>query len=309
MRGLTFDVICRAVFGVTERDRVERLRAALMAVLDLHSLYIITPILRRDLGPLSPGHRFVRRMRAADELLLEEIARRRREPDLEQRGDVLSLLLCARDEDGEPMTDRELRDELFTMLAAGHETTATALAFGFEQLLRNPRVLQRLREELETDDGDAYLDATVKETLRLRPVIDGAERTLTKPRTVAGWELPAGIRVYPAVLLTQLREDLYPRALEFRPERFLDGEVEPYTWLPFGGGIRRCVGAALAQAEIAEVLRTVIPAVDLRLVRRRADPIVLRGITMAPEFGVQVDVLAPRQPSATAAPAVAVASV
>jgi cytochrome P450 len=305
MRALTFEVICRAVFGVTERERVERLRTALMAVLDLHSLYIITPVLRRDLGPLSPGRRFVRRMRAADELLLDEIARRRREPDLEQRDDVLSLLLCARDEAGRPMTDAELRDELFTMLAAGHETTATALAFAFEQLLRNPRVLERLRDGLETDEGDAYLDATVKEALRFRPVLDGAERTLTKPRMVAGWELPAGIRVYPGILLTQLREDLYPRALEFRPERFLDGEAQPYTWFPFGGGIRRCVGAALAQAEIAEVLRTVIPAVDLRLVRRRADPIILRGITMAPRFGVKVEVIGPLTRASRRAPALA----
>jgi cytochrome P450 len=279
------------VFGVTEPDRVERLRAALVAVIDLHPIYMIVEILRRDLGPLSPGHRFVRRMRAADEVLLEEIARRRVEPDLDQRDDVLSLLLRARDEEGGQMTDPELRDELFTMLAAGHETTATALAFAFEQLLRNPRVLARLHEELEADDGDAYVDAVVKETLRIRPVIDGAERTLTQRRTVAGWELPAGMRVYAAILLTQLRPDLYPRPLEFRPERFLEGAPEPYTWVPFGGGIRRCIGAALAQAEMAEVLRKMIPAVELRPVRSRPDPVVLKGITMAPRFGVEVDVV------------------
>ena len=190
-------------------------------------------------------------------LLYEEIERRRGEPDLEERSDVLSLLLRARDEQGRAMTDVELRDELFTMLGAGHETTATGLAFAFELLLRNPPVLARLREELEGGDDDAYLDAVVKETLRLRPVIDAAERTLTVPRVVAGWELPAGVKVYPGIALVHLREDLYPRAHEFRPERFIEDGAESYSWLPFGGGIRRCIGAALAHAEMAEVLRVV----------------------------------------------------
>jgi cytochrome P450 len=204
------------------------------------------------------------------------------------------------------MTDEELRDELFTMLGAGHETTATGLAFAFELLLHNPPVLARLREELAAADDDSYLDAVVKESLRLRPVIDAAERTLTKPREVAGWELPAGVKVYPGILLVQQREDLYPRAHEFRPERFLDEGAEPYSWLPFGGGIRRCIGAALAQAEMAEVLRVVVPAVQLRPLRARPDPVVLRGITLAPRHGVRVGVeRAPRLSSV--GPAVPVA--
>jgi cytochrome P450 len=295
MRALTFEVICRAVFGVTEPARVERLRSALVAVVDLSPLYMLTSLARRDFGPLSPGRRFVRRLTAADELLLEEIARRRREPDLADRADVLSLLLRARDDEGQPMSDRELRDELFTMLAAGHETTATELAFALELLLLSPAVLSRLRAELEAGERDEYLDAVVKETLRLRPVIDAAERTLTKPREVAGWELPAGVKVYPATLLTHLREDLYPNARRFRPERFLDDGTESYSWLPFGGGIRRCIGAALAQSEMAEALRAIVPAVDLRLVRDRPDPVVLRGITLAPRYGVEVEVVARRR--------------
>jgi cytochrome P450 len=290
MRALTFEVICRVVFGVTETERVERLRVALCAVIDSNPLYMILPAARKDLGPLSPGRRFQRRLRAADALLNEEIARRRREPDLEERTDVLSLLLRAEDEDGQPMTDAELRDELFTMLGAGHETTATGLAFAFELLLRNPPVLDRLLEEIEVGENDAYLDAAVKEALRLRPVIDAAERTLTVPRTVAGWELPAGIRVYPGIALVHLREDLYPRPHEFRPERFVDEGAESYSWLPFGGGIRRCIGAALAQAEMAEVLRVVLPAVRLRPLRPEADPVILRGITLAPKHGVEVEV-------------------
>jgi cytochrome P450 len=290
MRALTFEVICRAVFGVTQRDRVERLREPLVAVVDSSPLFMVSRAARADLGRLSPGGRFVRRLRAADAVLHEEIERRRREPDLAERSDVLSLLLTARDENGEAMTSSELRDELFTMLAAGHETTATGLAFAFELLLRNPGVLARLREELEAGEDDAYLDAVVKETLRLRPVLDAAERTLTAPRTVAGWELPAGVKVYPGIALVHMREDLYPRAREFRPERFLEEEAESYSWLPFGGGIRRCIGAALAQAEMAEVLRIAVPAVELRPLRERPDPVVLRGITLAPRHGVRVTV-------------------
>jgi cytochrome P450 len=305
MRALTFEVICRAVFGVTEEQRVAVLRERLAAVIDSSPVFMLTPLARTDLGPLSPGGRFARRLRAADEVLYEEIARRRSEPDLESRSDVLSLLLRARDEDGRAMTDAELRDELFTMLGAGHETTATGLSFAFELLLRNPSTLARLREELARGD-DAYLDAVTKETLRLRPVIDAAERTLTKPRMVAGWELPAGVKVYPGIALVHRREDLYERAHEFRPERFVDEGADPYTWLPFGGGIRRCIGAALAQAEMAEVLRVIAPRAELRPTRERPDPVVLRGITLAPKHGVRVRVeeiraAAARVPAAVAA--------
>src|SRR3954463_2780864 len=284
---LTFDVICRAVFGVTEPERVERLRAALVAVIDTSSVLLAVPLVRADLGRLSPGGRLARRLRAADALLYEEIARRRREPDLSDRTDVLSLLLQARDEDGRGMTDAELRDELFTMLAAGHETTATGLAFALDLLLRHPAVLARLREAIEADD-EAYVAAVGKETLRLRPVIDAAERTLTKPRTVAGWELPPGIKVYPAIALVHYRPDLYPEPDEFRPERFTDEGAESYAWLPFGGGIRRCIGAALAQAEMSEVLRVVASSVDLEPANATPDPVVLKGITLAPKHGVPV---------------------
>src|SRR3954463_2230785 len=290
MRALTFDVISRAVFGVTEPERVERLRAALVAVIDTSSIVMAAPLMRADLGRLSPGGRLARRLRAADALLYEEIARRRGEPDLAERTDVLSLLLQARDEEGRGMTDPELRDELFTMLAAGHETTATGLAFALDLLLRHPAALARLRDAIETGDDD-YLTAVGKETLRLRPVIDAAERPLTRPRTVAGWELPPGVKVYPAIALVHHRPDLYPDPDAFRPERFVDEGAESYSWLPFGGGIRRCIGAALAQAEMAEVLRVVASRVELSLVRDEPDPVVLRGITLAPKHGVPVQVL------------------
>lgn len=287
MRALTFEVIARAVFGVTEPERIERLRHALTAVMDLAPLFLLPNALRQDLGRFSPWGLLQRRLRAADELLYLEIDRRRLDADPEQRTDVLSLLLRARDEDGEPMTDVELRDELMTMLLAGHETTATGLAFAFDLLPRNPRVLARLRAELAGGD-DAYLNAVVTETLRLRPVIDAAERTLTKPRRIGGWELPAGIRVYPAIALVHHREDLYPAPSEFRPERFLDGTTESYSWLPFGGGIRRCIGAALAQAEMAEVIRTIVTRVDLRPSRAEPEPVVIRGVTLVPRHGTPV---------------------
>jgi cytochrome P450 len=297
MRALTFEVICRAVFGVTEPARVDRLRSALLSVIDLGSLFFAPEWMRRlPLGRFSPLTVFERRLAAADALIYEEIARRRAETDLEERADVLSLLLRARDEDGRPMSDAELRDELFTMLAAGHETTATALAFAFDLLLHNPDTLARLRDELASED-DAYLDAVGTETLRLRPVIDAAERALTRPRRVGGYELPAGIRVYPGIALVHRRPDLYPEPDRFRPERFLDGRVESYAWLPFGGGIRRCIGAALAQAELAEVLRVVCERVELEPVRPEPDEVKLKGITLVPKHGAEVRVARVRAPA------------
>ena len=309
MRALTFEVICRAVFGVTERARVDRLRAALIEVIDKASVLLAVPLMQKDLGPWSPGGRFRRRLAAADRLLYEEIARRRAEPDLEERTDVLSLLMRARDEDGRPMSDRELRDELFTMLGAGHETTATGLSFALELLLRNPAELERLRDSIAAGD-DAYLDAVMKETLRLRPVIDAAERTLTKTRRIAGHDMPPGIKVYPAIALVQMRPDLYPDPHAFKPERWLDESVESYAWLPFGGGIRRCIGAALAQAEMIEALRVIVPRTELEPLRAEADPVVLKGITLAPKHGVPVRVVSvrPAPPLAVAAPAEAAAA-
>jgi cytochrome P450 family 135 len=304
MRALTFEVIVRAVFGITDPARIEPLRRAIAAMIEMQMIFFMPERLRRDLGAWTPWGQFQRRLAAADALLYAEIERRRREADLEDRSDVLSLLLRARDEDGGAMSDVELRDELMTMLLAGHETTATGLSFAFDLLAREPRVLARLRDELEAGE-DAYLDAVVSESLRLRPVLDANERTLTRPRTVAGHRLPAGIRVYPAIAVVQLREDLYPWPHEFRPERFLEGAAKPYSWLPFGGGIRRCIGAALALAEMAEVIRTVVGAVDLEPERPDREPVVVRGITLVPRHGTPVTV---RRPNVARVPAAATAA-
>ena len=291
MRALTFEVIARAVFGVEQPARIEQLRHALVGVLERQWVALLPRALQRDLGRHSPWGAFQMRLRAADALLYEEIGRRREAPDLDARTDVLSLLLRARDEDGGAMSDVELRDELMTMLLAGHETTATALAFAFDLLPRHPQALARLRDELASGD-DAYLDAVVTETLRLRPIIDANQRKLTRPRTVAGWELPAGVAVYPAIAIVHRRPDLYPEPDAFRPERFLDGKTESYAWLPFGGGIRRCIGAALAQAEMAEVMRAIVARVELRPQHAAPDPVVMRGVTLVPRHGVPVEVAA-----------------
>jgi cytochrome P450 len=300
MRVLTFEVICRAVFGVYDQARVDRLREAMLRVVDLGPLMFAPSWVNR----VGLGRMIERRLKANDDLLYEEIELRRREPDLEERSDVLSLLMRARDEDGRPMSDVELRDELMTMLAAGHETTSTGLAWAFDLLLHEPRVLERLLDELGGGD-DSYLEAVVTETLRIRPVIDATERKLKEPRNVAGWDLPAGLRVYPGIALVHHRADLYPQPEEFRPERFLEEGAESYSWLPFGGGIRRCIGAALAQAEMAEVLRIVLSRVQLEAARPEREKVSLKGITLAPQHNTQVRVVrkaprAARRPDETA---------
>ena len=222
-----------------------------------------------------------------DALLYDEIARRRRDPRLEERVDVLSLLVRARGEDGGGMSDTELRDQLITLLVAGHETTATALARAVERLVRHPAALARLRAELETGD-DAYLDAVVKETLRARPIIDAVSRRLTRDADVAGYRLPAGTYVMPGISLVQADPELWGNPDEFRPERFLDDAAAPYTWIPFGGGRRRCLGAAFATFEMKTILATVLPRVELRPARPGSEPVRVKHITQVPARGAEV---------------------
>jgi cytochrome P450 len=250
MQALTLDVILRAVFGVTDEARSAELKRRLRAMIEPVAsragvLLLVVSGGRRGSGA---GEDFARKRRAVDELIYEEIAARRGAADLAQREDVLSMLVLARDEGGSPMTDGELRDELLTLLVAGHETTATSLAWAFELLLRNPGVLGRLRESLASGE-DAYLGAVVKETLRIRPVILGIGRVVRgdEPFEVGGWPIPPGVEINPSIAAVHRRADRYPEAREFRPERFLGPEApDTYTWLPFGGGTRRCLGASFA---------------------------------------------------------------
>jgi cytochrome P450 len=238
----------------------------------------------RELGGITPAARFRRVLAAVDELIYAEIADRRAAPH-DERDDVLSLLLRAPHEDGAPMTDTELRDELMTLLTAGHETTATGLAWAFERLLRTPRVMERLTASLDDDD---YVDAVVKETLRVRPVIVDVARKLTRETEVAGWRLPAGTLVLPAIAVLHMRPDLYDSPREFRPERWLDGESpESYAWIPFGGGVRRCIGASFAQVEMRTVLREVLRRVRLRAPTQRPERGVMRHVTVVPGRGAR----------------------
>jgi cytochrome P450 len=265
MQAVTLEVILRAVFGIAEGPRLQRLRAMLEQVLtDTASPRTqLIGMASRRWGGRGPWAKFEGQLRAADELLFAEIAEHRAKSDLEERDDILSMLMTARFEDGEAMSDKELRDQLMTLLLAGHETTATALAWSFDLLLRHPTVLARLRDSLAAGEED-YLRATISESLRLRPVIPLAGRRLAKDLSVDGLDLPAGTDVSPAIWLTHTRADLYPEPFAFRPERFLDGKVDNYAWIPFGGGIRRCLGAAFAEFEMRIVLREVLTRCDLR---------------------------------------------
>ncbi|MEA2397636.1 MAG: cytochrome family [Thermoleophilaceae bacterium] len=288
MQRITLEVILRAVFGVREEARLARFRQLIPQFGASSNAIVWVPALRRDLGRFSPWRRFLRRREELDALIYDEIRERRAGADSESRDDVLSLLLSARHEDGSPMSDVELRDELMTVLAAGHETTATGLAWVFERVLRHPEVHRLLREAVDRDGGGDYVDAVIKETLRVRPVVVDVVRKLTADTEIMGRTLPAGTFVVPAVALVHLRPDVYPDPRAFRPERFLDGAPAPYTWIPFGGGVRRCIGASFAQYEMATVLRTLISRVRLRAASSRPEPPRTRNVTIVPSRGCRV---------------------
>jgi cytochrome P450 len=304
---ITLEVILRAVFGVRGRERFERALPLVDSFARRASPIVLFPFIRRDLGPFSPWTRFTRARAALDAFLYEEIAQRRREPDLAERDDVLSLLLQATDEDGQSMSDQELRDELVTVIGAGHETTATGLAWAFERLLRNPRVLERLKQSLA--EGDEYLDATIRETLRVRPVILDIARRLTRDVELGGYRIPAGALLLPSIAALHFREDLYPDPEEFRPERFLGAAPDSYTWIPFGGGVRRCIGASFAQFEMRLIMRAILERADLRAASPSPERPKLRNITIAPARGCRVVLERPlrpvraRRPAASASPA------
>jgi cytochrome P450 family 135 len=291
MQSLTLDVIMSAVFGVEEGPRAEELKRRVRAMVDPVGtrLGLLVMFLSSGrFGTQGGMERFQERRQAVDELIYDEIARRRAVPDLEQREDVLSMLLMARDEQGRALTDDELRDELVTLLVAGHETTATGLAWAFELLLRNPPVLERLRAALAGGD-EAYLDAVVKETLRVRPVVPGIGRVVRgEPFEVGGYVIPPGIEINPSIAAIHRRADRYPKPKTFRPERFLGPDVpDTYTWIPFGGGTRRCLGASFATFEMRVVIRRVIERTSLAPLGRRPEKGVRKGVTIVPRRGVR----------------------
>jgi cytochrome P450 len=307
-QAITLEVIMRAVFGVDDAERLDRLRDALSPLLDMgtHQLAMVSiafPFMRRSLGK-RVWNNFMRLRAHADELIYDEIHRRREDPSTPDRDDVLSILLQARDDDGSPLTDGELRDELMTLLVAGHETTATSISWAFDLLLHNPDKLARLREEIAAGN-DEYLEAVIKETLRIRPVVPGVVRKLTAPLELRGYEIPAGTRVAPNIYLTHTNPSIYPEPGEFRPERFLENGADTYSWIPFGGGIRRCLGASFALYE----MNVVIPAILNRVEVEAAGPserIRRRAITFAPHEDARIVVTEKRPAGATHKEAVAV---
>ena len=292
MQRITLDVILRVVFGLRDAARLEELSARLRAVLEpIGNRWVaaLSALMGRgELGGGPEARRFAARRAAVDEMLYAEIAARRRVPDLASRDDVLSMLLVARDEDGHGMEDVEVRDELVTLLLAGHETTATALAWAFERLLRHPAALEQAREDAAAGTH-AYLDAVAQEALRARPVLPNVGRVLAADWELGGYLLPAGTAVLPSIALLQRREADFPEAEAFRPERFL-GPSPPsrYAWIPFGGGIRRCLGASFALLEMRVVLATVLRYAALTAPDPRPEPAVQRGITITPGEGARV---------------------
>ncbi|HVK89241.1 MAG TPA: cytochrome P450 [Kofleriaceae bacterium] len=285
MQSITLDVILRTVFGVANTDDKTPLRAALVELLELAAtpLMLTAGLLKLDVLRI-PWLKVTKLKHAIDDELYRVIAERRRAGA--GGTDVLSMMIAARDEHGRAMSDVELRDELVTLLVAGHETTATSLAWTFDQLLANPHTLVRLRDELAAG-RDEYLDAVIRETLRLRPIVPLVGRVVAKPFQLGGYTFREGARLAPSIYLAGRHAATYRSPEQFEPERWIGVKPDPYTWLPFGGGIRRCIGMAFAQFEMRVVLQTVVPRVRLRLADGPAR-VVRRGITLAPSGGTRV---------------------
>ena len=255
------------------------------------TLAIANPRLQRRL----PWRYVRRRIEDADRLLYAEIADRRADPDLARRTDVLAMLVRAADEDGRHMTDQELRDQLMTLLAAGHDTTATALSWALERLTRHPDVLAKAVAAAEASAagdpaGDEYLDAVAKETLRIRPVVFDVGRVLKAPVEIGGYRLPAGVMVAPGIGLVHASQALYPEPDRFDPDRMLGAKLGPTTWLPFGGGNRRCLGATFAMAEMRIVLREVLRRVELETTAADDERQRVRHVILEPNRGAMIRV-------------------
>jgi cytochrome P450 len=289
---ITLEVILRAVFGV-DMGRMGELRQAIRDLYESAGVLSALLLFLRWSASERPKGRFGRELDRLDSVIYAEIAHRRAEANLEERGDILSLLMQARDEEGRELTDAELRDELVTLLMAGHETTSTAVAWAIERLVRHPDKLQRLVAELDAGESDEYMQAVISETLRVRPVVTTVLRILEEPLQVGKHELPRGTRVLPSAYLTNRDRRVYEAPDEFRPERFVGARPDTFSWIPFGGGVRRCLGVSLATLEMKMILGTVLKELQPSLPRRggrmfrKGEPIFLRP-TMVPLRGTQV---------------------
>jgi cytochrome P450 len=289
LQRVTLEIILRAVFGLEQGQRLDRLRDVLTDVLAFaESPLSVMPAAQRALSRLGPVRRLERLFEQADAMLFELIDERRAAPH--DGDDILAMLIEARHEDGSPMSAQELRDELMTALVAGHETTASQLAWAFERLVREPAVLERLTAEIDARESDEYLTATVHEVLRRKPVLPNAEPRLTKqPVTIGGWSYPAGVALLASAYLVHHDPNIYPDPYAFRPERFLGRQPGTYTWLPFGGGRRRCLGASFALLEMKTVLRAVLERREVHPVAgSHREPTRRRSITFSPGLGARV---------------------
>lgn len=290
MQAITLEVILQAVFGLDDPERRAYISGHVKRMLEivadpLTELFMGLP---GRFGPINIRWRVERVLAAADAALLGEIRRRRGDPRLAECTDILALLLVARDEQGEGMTDLELRDELVTLLLAGHETTATALAWTFDHLFQSPDAWTRTVTECEHGDADGpFLDAVIKEALRLRPPLPVCDRVLEQPLRAGAYELPAGTIIAACIYLVHRRADLYPQPDQFLPERFLDQPPESYSWVPFGGGMRRCLGASFALLEMRIVLTTILRSTVLRSASGEPEQMRRRAIVLAPKHGVR----------------------
>jgi cytochrome P450 family 110 len=302
MRAITFETIIRAVFGFADDSTGAELRALMKRLFELYSSRLGTlfslPAMRIDAGPWSPWGRAVRLTRQIDAILYAEFARRRKE-GAEGRADVLSMLLSARYEDGQPLPDAVIRDEMYTLMLAGHETTAATMAWVINRLLTNPDVMDRARAEvLSVLKGEQlsgkhigeikYVEATINETMRLDPVVPNIGRMLTRPLKIAGHDLPAGVTIAPCVYLVHRRPELWPNPAQYNPDRFLEGRQSPYTFLPFGGGSRRCLGAAFASYQMKIVIAEILSRVELKPVDGYKAHATRKGIAFAPSEGLPV---------------------
>ncbi|WP_163745999.1 cytochrome P450 [Mycolicibacterium helvum] len=287
MQTLTLEVILRVVFGLDHGQRLDELRAALLRMLAPLS-HALGQLMLLVVGPQQMRTKLAQRfLRDVDRLLYEEIGARRRVDNLDERTDVLSMLLRAEHADGHPMSDREIRDELITLLLAGHETTASGLAWAVERIVRYPDIQARLIEETRAD-SDRYVDAVVKESLRLRPVVALVGRRLQEPAVIGRVSLPAGAAVVPSIYLMHRRPEIYPDPEQFRPERFLDNHFSTHTWIPFGGGVRHCLGAVFAEREMRIVLKALFAHNQIQPDRSAPEPVHRRGVTHVPGRGTTV---------------------
>lgn len=317
MQSISLQVILKAVFGLEGGSRYQQLQQALGNMLDgfrspVGSMLLFYSFMQKDWGAWSPWGRFLRLRQRVDELLYAEIADRRSQPD-PGRTDILALLLAARDAEGQPMSDVELRDELITLLFAGHETTASALAWALYWITYLPEVRTKLLAEIDALNPDAdpnliarspYLSAVCQETLRLYPIaISAFPRVVQQPIEIAGYALEPGTVIMPSIYLAHHRPAVYPQPKQFRPERFLERQFSPYEYLPFGGGDRRCIGSAFALFEMKLVLFKILSSVDLALVGSKPIRPVRRGLTVAPSEQLRMRVTGVRSKASSPAQA------